>query len=142
MMALLYQVKVFLLMMLFFPRSECKGIGKTSTTLPPPETTTTARPYPGCGVKLDREYNKGIVGSVARGTVAEENAYPWMAFLYNFDRNAYGIDVMELDLPPQCRPKINTTTTTPIDPSQATEVDTQTGSPSFCGGSVINPRYI
>ena len=56
-------------MMIFFPRSDCKGIVTTSTTLPP--TTTTARPYPGCGVKLDFEVRGTIVG----GTEVEDNAY-------------------------------------------------------------------
>ena len=61
MMALLYQVKVFLTMMLFFPKSDCK----------------VTRPYPGCGVKLDFEIGGTIVG----GTEVEENAYPWMLFV-------------------------------------------------------------
>ena len=143
-MALLY--KVFLLLVLFIPKSDSKGIGTISTTLPPPTTTT--RPYPGCGVKLDREYNTdtGIAGSIARGTVATENAHPWMAFLYSFDRTAYGIDVMDLDLPSACKPiTTTTTTTTPTTPtatSQTPEAETLTRNPSFCGGSVINPRFI
>ena len=93
-------------------------------------TTTTPKPYPGCGVKLDRQYDTdtGIAGTIARGTVVQENAYPWMAFLYNFDRNAIDIDMMEFDLPPACE------ATTPSQTAKTTS--------SFCGGSVINPRYI
>ena len=53
-------------MMLFFPKSYFKGIGTTSTTLQP--TTTTARPYSGCGVRLDFE----IGGTIAGGTLAWE----------------------------------------------------------------------
>ena len=148
-MALLSQMKVFLTMMLFFPKSDCKGIG--STTLPP--TTTTARPNPGCGVRLDFDIGGTIVG----GTQVEENAYPWMAFLYNFDRNLMGIDVMELDLPVVCKPTTTTTTTTP---SNSTTTTPTTPAPSktlndseqektnlkmshsICGGSLIHPRYI
>ena len=152
MMALLSQVKMFLLMMLIFPESYCKGIGTTSTTLQP--TTTTERPYPGCGVRLDFERRRK---RVAGGTEVEENAYPWMAFLYNFDRNLMGIDVMELDLPVVCKPTTTTTTTTP---SNSTTTTPTTPAPSktlndseqektnlkmshsICGGSLIHPRYI
>ena len=72
-MALLNQVKIFLMIVLFIPRSDCKGIG------------TTARPYPGCGVKLYFE----IKGTIMGGTEVE-NAYPWMAFIFNFDRKVLG----------------------------------------------------
>ena len=143
-MALLNQVKVILLMMLFFPRSDCKGIGTTSSTLPPP--TTTARPYPGCGVKLDFEIGGTIVG----GTEVEENAYPWMAFLYNYDRDLFGLDVMDLDLPKECKPTTTTTkttTTTIPAPSQTLNNSKQEDtnlkmSNAICGGSLIHPRYI
>ena len=140
MMALLYEVKVFILIVLFIPTSDCKGIG---TTLPP---TTTARPYPGCGVKLDFEIGGTIVG----GTEVEENAYPWMAFLYNYDRDLLGLNVMDLDLPPACKPTKTTTTTTTTstpDPSQTTNISVQVDtnlkmSNAICGGSLIHPRYI
>ena len=93
-MALVHEVKVFALMVLFIPRGDCKGIGTISTTLPPP--TTTARPsYPGSGVKLDFE----IGGTVVGGSEVEENVYPWMDFLYNFVRKMVGVEVMDLDLP-------------------------------------------
>ena len=83
------QVKVFLLVVLFLRRSECKGIGMTSTT-----------GYQGCGVKLDFE----IVGTIKGGTEVEENNYPWMVFLFNYDREEIGMDVMDLDLPEACKP--------------------------------------
>ena len=145
-MALLYKMKVFVMLLLFIPKSDLKGIGKISITLPP----TTTKPYPGCGVKLDREYNTdtGIAGSIARGTVVTENTHPWTAFLYSFDRKAYRIDVMDLDLPPACKPIISTTTTTtsttttPTAPSETTVEITWTRKLSICGGSVIHPRYI
>ena len=106
-MALLHEVKVFTLMVLFIPRGDCKGIGTISTTLPPP--TTTARPYP--GVKLD--FGIGGTGTVG-GLEVEENAYPWMVFLYNFVRKIVGVEVMDLDLPKTCKPNMTTTTTTAV----------------------------
>ena len=146
MMALLYQVMMFLLIMLFFPKSDCKGFVTTSTTLPPPTTTTTARPYPGCGVRLDFEIGSTIVG----GTEVEENAHPWMAFIFNFDRNLWGMDVMELDLPKECKPTttpstIATTTTTAPSQSLNDSKQEETNlkmSNAICGGSLIHPRYI
>ena len=100
-MALQMLVQVFLFFVCsFIPESECKGIGTVST--PPPST----RPYPGCGVKLDFE----ITGHVWNGMEVGENAYPWMAFLYNFDRDSFGLDIMDLDLPAACKPKTTTTT--------------------------------
>ena len=69
-----------------------------------------------------------------------DGVYPWMAFLYNFDRkNDLGIDVMDLDLPDECKPK-TTSSTTKTSSTQTTK--DLTGSQSICGGSVINPRYI
>ena len=146
MIAMKIILQVFVLVCLLLPKSV---IVTTEITTEPSEEATTVKPYPGCGVKLDREYNTdaGIAGTIARGTVVQENAYPWMAFLYNFDRNKYGMDVMELDLPPACKPQTptitTTTTTTPpptTAPSQTTEAPP--GQQSFCGGSVINPHYI
>ena len=117
-------LKIFVHMCLFliwllFPKSDCIGIGTVSTTRLAPTTTTTARPYPGCGVKLDFEVGATIVG----GWMAEKNAYPWMVFLYNYDRDLLGMDVMNLDLPKECKPNTTTTiiTTTPTT-SQFTNV--------------------
>ena len=135
MMALLNKVKLFLLMMLFFTESDCKGI---------PPRTMTARKYPGCGVMLDFEIGGTIVG----GTEVEENAYPWMAFLYNYDRGLLGLDVMELNLPKECKPTTTTTTTTttPAPSRRANDTiqeDTNLKmSNAICGGSLIHPRYI
>ena len=143
---------MFLLMMLFFPRSDCKGIGTTSSSLPP--STTTARPYPGCGVKLDF----GIGGTMIGGSKNEENSHPWMAFLFNI-RDFKGLDVMELDLPQACKPTITSTTTTPTTTKPTTTITTTTPAPfqtlnnseqdtnlkmsdAICGGSLIHPRYI
>ena len=77
--------KVLILLCLLFQNSDCKVTGTVSTTIPP--STTAHPPYPGCGVKLDREFNaSGIGGSIVGGTVVAQGAFPWMAFLYNFDR--------------------------------------------------------
>ena len=82
------------------------------------------------------------------GTEVEENAYPWMAFLFNFDRNELGMDVMKLDLPKECKPTTtSTTTTTTPAPSQtlnnSEEQETNLKmSNAICGGSLIHPRYI
>ena len=150
-------------MMLFFPRSDCKGIGTLRFPLPPPPpppippttTKTTARPYPGCGVRLDFEIGGTIVG----GTEVEKNPYPWMALLFHFDRDFVG-----LDLPQVCKPTTTSTTTTrPTTPSTSTTTTptaTTTPAPTqtlnnseqeetnlkmsdaICGGSLIHPRYI
>ena len=103
-------------------------LGIESKVIGLPASTSTAEDYPGCGVRLKREYSTGISGTIARGTVAKENDYPWMAFLYNFDRNTIDIDMMEFDLPRACEA---------TSPSQTAKTTS-----SFCGGSVINPRYI
>ena len=97
-------------------------------------------------MKLDFEIGGTIVG----GTEVEENAYPWMAFLYNYDRDLFGLDVMDLDLPKECKPTTTTTktttTTTPA-PSQTLNNSKQEDtnlkmSNAICGGSLIHPRYI
>ena len=128
-MALQIQVKkVFLLLVLCTPRSYCKGIG------------TTIKPYyPGCGVKIDFEIaNKQTTG----GTEVEENAYPWMAFLYNFDRKWIGLDVMDLDLPVACKESTTTTATIQEDYEYEYDMIKMSQSDAICGGSLINSRYI
>ena len=128
-MALQIQVKkVFLLLVLCTPRSYCKGIG------------TTIKPYyPGCGVKIDFEIaNKQTTG----GTEVEENGYPWMAFLYNFDRKWIGLDIMDLDLPVACKESTTTTATIQEDYEYEYDMIKMSQSDAICGGSLINPRYI
>ena len=57
-----------------------------------------------------------------------------MAFLYNFDREELGLDLIDLpDLPYSCKPK--NTTASPSKENKASKS-------SICGGSLINPRYI
>ena len=138
-MTLQIQVKnVYLLfvLLLFTARSDCKGI------------RTAAKPYPGCGVNIYSE----IEGTIVKGKEVEENSYPWMAFLYNFDREVLGMNVMNLDLPRACKPNTTTstttttTTTTPAPDKNANvskQEDTQIKmSNSICGGSLIHPSYI
>ena len=134
------QEKVFLLIVLSLPSSECKGVGTTSTTSPPP---TTARPFPGCGVKLDFE----ISGTIMGGTEVEENAYPWMVFLFKYDRELIsGLNVIDLILPDACKPTTTTTTSTTTTPAPTqTPIQEDTNlkmSSAICGGSLIHPRYI
>ena len=140
-MAVKNSLQVFLILVSLLLRTDCKVIETLSTTTSTPKTTT-AKPYPGCGVKLNQEYNSGITETVMKGNVVEGRDYPWMAFLYNFDRDFVGIDIMDptLQLPDSCKPMTTTTTTTTTPSTETTKAPT--GSQSICGGSVINPRYI
>ena len=61
-------------------------------------------------MKIDFE----ITGHIWKGSRVEENAYPWMAFLYIFDRKLLGIDVRELKLPMACKQNRTTTTMSTI----------------------------
>ena len=151
-MAIQIQLSLLLQIVLLIRRNDCEGIGTTSTTLPPTTrttTTTASRPYPGCGQNLDFEIGGTIVG----GMEIEKNAYPWMAFLYNYNRNQLGMEVMELNLPQACKPtKITTTTTTTTTTtpasSQTTNVSVKEAdanlkiSDTICLGSLIHPRFI
>ena len=66
-----------------------------------------------------------------------------MAFIYNFDRESYGIELETLDLPDACKTKDTTTTRTTTTTSTAIPAPTKgSRGNQFCGGSVINPRYI
>merc|ERR1711911_290635 len=65
-----------------------------------------------------------------------------MAFLYNFDRDLVGIDLMDLELPDACKPTTITTTTTTATSTPSTQTTKAPTGSQFCGGSVINPRYI
>ena len=71
-----------------------------------------------------------VGGTIKDGTVVEENAYPWMVFLYTWDRELFGMNVENLDLPDACKP------TTPPGSSQTKSTN------AFCGGSLIHPRYV
>ena len=64
-------------------------------------------------------------GTIKGGKVAKENAFPWLVFIYSYDRRDLGLDVRNLDLPKACK------TSAPKAPSGKT-----------CGGSLINPRYV
>ena len=95
----------FFCVSLLFPNSDCKG----------------------CGEDLDFEISEHIWN----GKRVTGNAYPWMAFIYNYDRDSIGLDERTLDLPDPCKqrktPK-NTTATA--------------SKGSICGGSVISSQYI
>ena len=140
-MALKNYLQMFLVLLSPLLSIDCKMIETISTTTSTPNTTP-MKPYLGCGVKLRQESYTGLTGSIARGTVVKENDYPWMAFLYNFDRSAYGIDLMELDLPRACKPQTTINNNTMASTPSTTPSQNKIVSQSFCGGSVINPRFI
>ena len=98
------QVRVKNIVSLSFPNSDCKG----------------------CGEDLDFEVSEHIWN----GERVTGNAYPWMAFIYNYDRDEIGLDVKTLDLPISCK--------------KTTKAPQNTTAPEgrICGGSVINPQYI
>ena len=96
-MSLQIMGKVSVLLCLLLSNSDCKVTGTDSTTIPPSTSTAHSHLYPGCGVKLDREYNtSGIWGSIVGGTEVTEDAFPWMAFIYNYDREELWMD-LDLD---------------------------------------------
>ena len=77
-----------------------------------------------------------IGGTITGGREAEENAYPWMAFLYSI----LGINAMDHDLPKACKPK---TTTLSQSTNASIRGDTNLKMyKAICGGSLIHPRYI
>ena len=83
-------------------------------------------PYPDCGMNL---LDCKVAGTVKGGTEAKENAFPWLVFIYAYDRELElgGMDVNDLDLPEACKTK------TPVPKASAGKI---------CGGSLINPRYV
>ena len=83
-----------------------------------------ARHYADCGINL---LDCTVTGTVKGGTEAKENAFPWLVFIYSYDRRDFGLDVMNLDLPEACKTK------TPVPKTPAGKI---------CGGSLITPRYI
>ena len=110
-------------------------------------------PFPTCDGQGRNKVLEGKEGW--KFSFVELYEYPWMAFLYNFDRESFGIDLGKLDLPDACKPKdtttIRTTTTTSTaSPDSTKGRDTlilyynnvSTTGNQICGGSVINPRYI
>ena len=81
-------------------------------------------PYPECGINL---LDCKVTGTIKGGTEAKENAFPWLVFIYSYDRRAIGLDMKNLDLPESCK------TTSPKKNEPASRI---------CGGSLINPRYV
>ena len=92
------------------------GVSKTKT-LPSPSTRYSIRQFSSCGQKLGSQIGETIRG----GSVVEENGYPWMVYIYKFDRDEIGLDVADYDLPEICK------------------TDSKS---SLCGGSLIHPQYV
>ena len=120
---------VNVLMILFFlllpKRSYCNI--KTSDSVRPSYSGS------GCGSRLEL----GIRSHIARGNEVKEYVYPWMAYIYMYDRNILAVNMTVL--PDSCNP--TNTTTTNITNTTNTTTTNKTGS-RICGGSVINPYYI
>ena len=77
------------------------------------------RHYADCGINL---LDCSVTSTIKGGRVAKENAFPWLVFIYQYDRRAIGLDVMSLDLPEACK------TQTPV---------SKTTAGKLCGGSLI-----
>ena len=95
------------------------------TTAKPKIVRPSYHSYPGCGIKLDNE----IGGHISVGTAVAENAYPWMAYIVSWNLEYEEYEWYGKNLPDSCKP---------TNPSQTKKEGTK----QFCGGSVINPRYI
>ena len=83
------------------------------------------RHYADCGINL---LDCKVTGTIKGGTIAKKNAFPWLVYIYSYDRQDIGLDIMELDLPKNCKTK------TPVQKASA--------GAKLCGGSLINPRYV
>ena len=90
----------------------------------PKEPVVPVRPYVDCGINL---LDCKVTTTIKGGTEAKENAFPWLVFIYSYDRRAIGLDMKNLDLPESCK------TTSPKKNEPASRI---------CGGSLINPRYV
>ena len=55
---------------------------------------------PGCGLEWDSEIGETVAGGQE---VKGRGKYPWMAFLHNFNRDAFGLNLQDLDLPEACK---------------------------------------
>ena len=98
---------------------------------------TIVESYPKCGRRLKFD----IGGTIMKGVKAKKHEFPWMVFLYHFERTGFDVNLKEL--PEACTADMNIkeqfsysdyyedTTETPKEDKH-----------SFCGGSLINPHYV
>lgn len=119
---------LFILYLLFMAHLTLSTMNWTEFTeftlkVAPGPTTASVTPNLGCGVNLDSK----VIGHIWNGTEVKQNAKPFLAFVYKFDRNKHGLIIP--DLPDACKPN-------------PTGKQDPTGRESICGGSVISPRYI
>lgn len=68
------------------------------------------RPYADCGINL---LYCNVTGTIHRRTEAQQNAFPWLVFIYSYHKRDLGPDMMNLDLPQACK----TDTTDPKAPA-------------------------
>ena len=96
---------------------------------------------PGCGLEWDSEIGETVAGGQE---VKERGKYPWMAFLYIFKRDMSEINPEDLGLPEACKEETTTSTTTTTTERSTTDEQgpEKKLSTSFCGGSLIHPRYV
>ena len=59
-------------------------------------------PYPDCGINL---LDCKVTGTIKGGTIAKKNAFPWLLYIYSYDRRDIGLDIMDLPLPKNCKTK-------------------------------------
>ena len=95
---------------------------------PKPKVPVPARPvrhYADCGVNL---LDCSVTGTIKGGTTAKGNAFPWLVFIYQYNRELdLGINVNDLDLPEPCK---------------TTSQKKNETAGRICGGSLITPRYV
>ena len=114
--------KLLILVILIFNIDLISGC-KSTPKLP----VVPVKNYADCGINL---LDCKVTGTIKGGTPAKENAFPWIIYIYSYDRELdLGINVNDLDLPELC--KNETKSRKKNEPARR-----------ICGGSLITPRYV